>query len=182
MKVEHSGCLTVDDQATTDAAGDAIDQTMRRLEETLEYPFVAVALSVGDQPTAYVFHDDVLGQYVLAQRKDVRHVDEPYWTVQDGQPLSWLVEDLIDAVGSSVAVDVELVDKAVMRARLTDATFERPRYRRRLEATERERENRARALDSMGGVPEFVSELVSERVYSMGELLSQGATGEAGRL
>jgi hypothetical protein len=97
MKTEHSGCLSVDDAYTTDPAAEAIDQTIDYLRETLERPFVAVELRTALERSAYVFHDEVLGQYVLVRRVDVHHIEEPHWRVVDGQPLSWLVEQ----VGSS---------------------------------------------------------------------------------
>lgn len=167
MKSEHSGCLTVSDVHTTDPAGEAIDQTIDYLRDTIEHPFVAVELRTASERSAYVFHDEALGQYVLARRVDVHHIEEPHWRVVDGQPLSWLVEDLVDLVGSSFSVEVELVDKAVMRKRLREAEFERRDPEEVLGGGRREENSRTETFESLGCFPGFVWELTTEPVYSV---------------
>lgn len=86
----------------------------------------------------YVCVDEILRQYVLVRHVDVHHIEESYWTGTDGQPLSRLVEDLVEQVGSSISVAVKLVDEAVMRKRLRNAEFERPRDEARIEMGRRE--------------------------------------------
>ncbi|MFT4920855.1 MAG: hypothetical protein ACI8XM_000046 [Haloarculaceae archaeon] len=167
MKSEHSGCLTVSDAHTTDAAGEAIKTTIDHLRETLERPFVAVELRTGETRSAYVFHDTILGQYVLVRRVDVHHIDDSYWRVTDGQPLSWLVEDLVEQVGSSFSVDVELVDKAVMRKRLSGVQFERAEGEQALDGGRREENHRTELFESLGSFSGFVYELTTEPVYSV---------------
>jgi hypothetical protein len=179
MKSEHSGCLSVDDSYTTDPAGKVIEQTIDYLRETIEHPFVAVELRTGETRSAYVFHDEVLGQYVLVRHVDVHHIENSHWRVTDGQPLSWLVEDLIDLVGSSFSVAVELVDKAVMRKRLRDAEFERPRDEALIDGGQREEDNRTGAFDVLGGLPRFVHELTTEPVYTMDATNREGRVNES---
>jgi hypothetical protein len=167
MKSEHSGCLTVDDSYTTDPAGEAIDQTIDHLRDTIEHPFVAVELRTGETRSAYMFHDEMLGQYVLVRRVDVHHIEEPHWRVVDGQPLSWLVEDLVDLVGSSFSVEVELMDKAVMRKRLREAEFERRDPEEVLGGGRREEHSRTELFESLGSFSGFVYELTTEPVYAV---------------
>jgi hypothetical protein len=167
MKSEHSGCLSVDDAYTTDPAGEAIDQTIDYLLDTIEHPFVAVELRTASERSAYVFHDEVLGQYVLVRRVDGHHIEEPHWRVTDGQPLSWLVEDLVDLVGSSFSVEVELVDKAVTRKRLRDAEFERRDPEEVLGGGRREENSRTELFESLGSFSGFVYELTTEPVYAV---------------
>jgi hypothetical protein len=167
MKSEHSGCLTVSDAHTTDPAAEAIDQTIDYLQDAIEHPFVAVELRTASERSVYVFHDEVLGQYVLVRRVDVHHIEEPHWRATDGQPLSWLAEDLVDLVGSSFSVEVELVDKAVMRKRLRDAEFERPEAEQALDGGRREEHSRTETFESLGCFPGFVYELTTEPVYAV---------------
>lgn len=179
MKSEQSGCLIVDDSYTTDPAGEAIDQTIDHLGDTIEHPFVAVELRTGGTRSAYVFHDEVLGQYVLVRHVDAHHLEESHWRVTDGQPLSWLVEDLIDLVGSSFSVEVELVDKAVMRKRLRDAEFERRDPEEVLSGGRREENSRTELFESLGSFSGFVYELTTEPVYTVDLENRQGTVKEA---
>jgi hypothetical protein len=76
-------------------------------------------------------------------------------------------------------VDVELVDKSVMRKRLSGVEFERPDAEQALDGGRREEHSRTETFESLGCFPGFVWELTTEPVYSLDLENREGTVNDA---
>lgn len=179
MDSTYAGCLSIDENYAGAPARQVLEDVMEYLRQTLEFPFVAVVIRDGnDEPQAVVTHGEEMGQYDLLQKTDSRHASAE-WTATTGQPLQWVMEDLLGVV--SYRSWAQLADMAVIREEVEEAACRRDGYEVVAE-TERVTFNRNRCFDGVSACPAWVAELQTEPVYETDAMRAAGERAHRERI